>query len=119
MIVADENRVINKEYQEEIYAVNFFKSSDEIKESIALETELKTWANASCWSMEDGNSVEITDVVYDFDPENITPGVYDVTFKTEGYEYKVDTTDEYHEGEEVGLWFNPEDIHIMSKKGSY
>ena len=33
------------------------------------------------------NPVEITDVVYDFDPENIVPGVYDVTFKTEGYQY--------------------------------
>lgn len=119
MIVEDENRVINKEYQEEIYAVNFFKNADEIKESIALETELKTWANASCWSMEDGGAVEISDVVYSFDPENIKPGVYDVTFKTEGHEYKVDTTDEYKVGDEVGLWFNPEDIHIMSKKGSY
>ena len=118
MIVEDENRVVNKEYQEEIYAVNFFKNSDEIKESIALETELKTWANASCWSLEDGSSVEITDVIYDFDIENIVPGMYDVTFRTQGYEYKVDTTDEYIVGDEVGLLFSPEDIHIMSKKGS-
>jgi spermidine/putrescine transport system ATP-binding protein len=118
MIVADENRIVSNEYQEEIYAVNFFKKADEIKESIALETDLKTWANASAWSLEDESSVEITEIDYDFDPENIVPGKYKVTFKTEGYEYKVATTDEYHEGDEVGLMFNPEDIHIM-EKGSY
>ncbi len=118
MIVADENRIISKEYQEEIYAVNFFKEADEIQESIALDTDLKTWANASAWSLEDDSAVEITEIEYDFDPETITPGEYYVTFKTAGYQYKVDTTDLYHEGDEVGLMFTPEDIHIMSK-GSY
>lgn len=115
MIVKDENRVANKEYEEEIFAVNFFKNADEITESIALDTDLKTWANASAWSLEDGKAVEITNVHYDFDPETITPGVYDVTFSTEGYEYKVDTTDKYEVGDIVGLSFQPEDIHIMSK----
>lgn len=119
MIVKDENRVVNKEYQEEIFAVNFFKTVDEIKESIALETDLKTWANASAWSLEDDSSVEITDVVYDFDSEKITAGVYDVTFKTEGHEYMIDTTDKHEVGDEVGLMFYPEDIHIMSKRGNY
>ncbi len=119
MIVADENRIANKEYQEEIFAVNFFKTVDEIKESIAFETDLKTWANASAWSLESDMSVEITDVVYNFDPENITPGIYDVTFKTEGYEYTVDTTDKAEVGSEVGLMFYPEDLHIMSKAGGY
>ena len=117
MVVKDENRIVNKEYQEEIFAVNFFQSTDSIKESIALETDLKTWANASAWSLEDGKSVEITDVVYNFDPENIKPGIYDVTFKTEGHEYMVDTTDCYNVGDYVGLVFEPGDIHIM-KKGS-
>ncbi|MGL4791055.1 MAG: ABC transporter ATP-binding protein, partial [Anaerotignaceae bacterium] len=107
----------NKEYQEEIFAVNFYKKVDEIKESVALETDLKTWANASAWSLEDDSSVEITEVTYDFDAENIVAGEYLVTFKTEGYEYKIDTTDEYEEGAEVGLMFNPEDIHIMEKQG--
>nr|WP_317854990.1 ABC transporter ATP-binding protein [Chakrabartyella piscis] len=115
MIVKDENRVVNSEYQEEIFAVNFFKRPDEILESIALETDLKTWANASAWSLEDETSVEITTVKYDFDPENVTPGVYDVTFATEGYQYKIDTTDFHPVGEEVGLSFQPEDIHIMTK----
>ncbi len=119
MIVADENRIVNKEYQEEIFAVNFFKTVDEIKESIALGTDLKTWANASAWSLESEMAVEITDVVYDFDPENIMPGIYDVTFKTEGYEYTVDTTDKSEVGAEVGLMFYPEDLHIMSKIGGY
>lgn len=115
MIVKDENRVANKEYEEEIFAVNFFKNADEITESIALDTDLKTWANASAWSLEDGKAVEITNVHYDFDPKTITPGVYDVTFSTQGYEYKVDTTDKYEVGDIVGLSFQPEDIHIMSK----
>ncbi len=37
-------------------------------ESIALDTDLETWASASAWSLEDGEQVEITDVKYDFDP---------------------------------------------------
>lgn len=116
MIVKDENRVINKEYQEKIFAVNFFKTADEIKESIALETDLKTWANASAWSLDEDTPVEITSIHYDFDPENITVGTYNVTFATEGHEYMVDTTDKYEVGEEVGLMFQPEDIHIMKKE---
>ncbi len=117
MIVLDQNRVANSEYQEEIYAVNIFKSVDEIKESIALETDLKTWANASAWSLEDGSPVEITKVEYDFDADNITAGEYTVTFATEGYEYKIDTTDKHEVGDEVGLDFMPEDIHVMSVNG--
>ena len=116
MIVKDENRVVNKEYQEEIFAVNFFKTVDELKESIALETDLKTWANASAWSLEDDTAVEITSIHYDFDPENIIPGTYSVTFATEGHEYMVDTTDKYEVGDEVGLMFHPQDIHIMKKE---
>ena len=119
MLVREANRIASKEYEEEIFAVNFFKKVDEIQESMALDTDLKTWANASAWSLEDDSAVEITDVVYDFDPENLTPGDYLVTFKTEGYEYMIDTTDKHEVGEEVGLMFMPEDIHIMSKKGSY
>ncbi len=116
MIIEEENRVVNKEYEEEIFAVNFFKNTDEIQESIALETDLKTWANASAWSLEDGSLVSITEVVYDFDPATIVPGVYNVTFKTEGYEYKVDTTKETSVGDSVGLKFDKEAIHIMEKQ---
>ena len=117
MIVKEQNRVTSREYNEEIYAMNFFKKADEIHESMALETDLKTWANASAWSLEDESEVEITSVQYDFDPETVTTGLYDVTFATEGYEYKVVSTDLYHEGDEVGLTFAPEDIHIMEKEG--
>ena len=115
MIVEDVNRDINEEYGEEIYAVNFFKTVDDIQESIALDTDLKIWANAVAYDLEDGSPVEITDVVYNFDPETITPGAYSVTFKTRGYEYRVDTTDLTEVGASVGLDFTPEDLHIMSK----
>ena len=57
--------------------------------------------------LEDDTAVEITDVKYDFDPETITPGIYDVTFATKGYEYKIDTTDKFEVGDEVGLTSNP------------
>ena len=119
VLVVAENRVESKVYQEEIYAMNFFKKVEDIQESIALDTDLETWASASAWSLEDGEQVEITDVKYDFDPENITPGVYDVTFSTEGYEYKVSTTHAFEEGEQVGLVFRPEDIHVMKKEGQW
>ncbi|MBQ2888067.1 MAG: ABC transporter ATP-binding protein [Firmicutes bacterium] len=115
MIVKDENSVTSEENEEEIFAVNFYKKVDEIQESIALDTDLKTWANASAWSLEDSTAVEITDVKYQFDPEKITPGTYDVTFATKGYQYKIDTTDKFEVDDVVGLMFQPEDIHIMSK----
>lgn len=116
-LVRDQNRVIDKEYQEEIFAMNFTRSIDSISESVALDTDIKTWANASAWDLEDGNSVEITDVLYEFDSENLQAGEYDITFRTQGYDYKVDTTDCYKEGDHVGLTFSPEDIHIMKKGG--
>ena len=115
-MVVKANRAESTVYQEEIYAMNFFKKVEDIQESMALDTDLKMWANASAWSLEDENEqVEITDVKYDFDPETIEPGVYDVTFATEGYEYKVSTTRAAEEGSEVGLIFRPEDIHVMKK----
>ncbi|MBQ3497379.1 MAG: ABC transporter ATP-binding protein, partial [Oscillospiraceae bacterium] len=114
--VMAENRVVSKVYQEEIYAMNFFKKVEDIQESMALDTDLEVWASASAWSLEDGEQVEITEVKYDFDPENITPGVYDITFATEGYEYLVSTTHKFEIGSEVGLSFRPEDIHIMRRE---
>lgn len=119
MVVADENKVEDKDEDEIIYAVNFHKSIDDIKESIALDTDLKMWANAQAWSGDEKDSIAINEVIYDFDQENIVPGEYKITFRTEGYEYKIDTTDEHNVGERVGLNFNPDDIHIMSKEGAY
>ena len=51
------------------------------------------------------------------DPENIKEGIYQVTFSTEGRELKVHTTDYVEEGQEVGLTFEVEDIHVMEKMG--
>jgi hypothetical protein len=93
--------------------MNFFVKTDDIRDSMALDTDLRTWANASAWSLEDDSEVPINDVKYDFDWENIEPGEYDITFATEGYQYKVSTTKELPEGSEVGLIFDPEDIHLM------
>lgn len=114
-VVKQENRVESKIYREEIYAMNIFKKVEDIEESISLDTDLEMWANASAWSLDDGEKVEITDVRYDFDPENIQPGIYDVTFSTEGYEYLVSSSRPYYEGSEVGLTFSPQDIHLMKK----
>lgn len=116
MILEEQNKVVNADYEEEIYAANFFKKIDELQESVALDTDLKTWANAVAYSTEDGSSVSITDVIYDFDPLTVTPGKYKVTFRTQGYEYKVDTTRETQVGDAVGLKFTPDAIHIMEKQ---
>ena len=117
MIVEKENKVVDSKYGEVIYAVNIFKSVDDIVESIALDTDLKTWANAQAWTDDEEEIIEVTDVIYDFDPKNIEPGEYSVTFKTRGNEYKVDTTDQHFEGDRVGLTFTPNDLHIMRKGG--
>lgn len=114
-VVKQENRVESKLFREEIYAMNIFKKVEDIRESVAIDTDLEMWANASAWSTEDGEKVEITDVKYDFDPDNIQPGIYDVTFSTEGYEYLVSSTRPYYEGAEVGLVFSPEDIHLIKR----
>ncbi len=116
-MVADENKVEATEYDEIIYAVNIYKDIDDIKESIALETDLKTWANAQAWTKDQSESLDITEVEYNFDPENIEPGIYSITFKTMGVQYKIDTTDKFEVGDRVGLTFGPDDIHIM-KRGS-
>ena len=47
-----------------------------------------------------------------------TEGDYQVTFSTQGREFKVETTDHITEGERIGLKWNPEDIHIMRKMGN-
>lgn len=119
MIVAEENKVLSNDSDEVIYAVNIYKTVDDIKESIALETDLKTWANAQAWTKDGNESIAISSVIYDFNQDNIEPGEYKITFETLGYEYTIDTTDEYQEGDKVGLTFTPDDIHIMSKEGVY
>ena len=115
MIVDDENKV--EASNETIYAVNIYKTIDDIKESIALETDLKTWANAQAWTNDGEEHVAITDVEYSFSHDTIETGKYKITFKTQGYEYKIDTTDKHEVGERVGLDFTPDDLHIMHKEG--
>ncbi len=115
--VVDQQVVRNQKKNEGVSAFDFFKSKDEIEESIALDTDLKTWANAQGWKLDnEDQSVNLT-VTYDFDPENIETGIYPITFWTTGREFKVHTTANVKEGAEVGLDFKPEDIHVMEKEG--
>ena len=115
--VVDQRVVENKKANEAVSAFNFFKTVDEIKESMAIDTDLKTWANAQGWKLDDENETVDLDVDYDFDPETITEGIYKVTFWTTGREFKIHTTDYVEEGKEVGLTFFAEDIHVMEKMG--
>ena len=91
---------------------------DEIKESVALDTDLIRWADAYAWNMEDNSRVEIWDVKYDFDDENITEGDYPITFSTQGRELKVETTEKFEVGQKIGLKWDPDDIHVMKKMES-
>jgi hypothetical protein len=114
--------VVHPEYVEDprhnigISALDFFITPDEIMESMAISTDLKTWASAEAWNLQDDSPVEITDVKFDFDPAAIQEGSYDITFATRGREYKVETTSAHESGERVGLFFGPDDIHVMHKE---
>lgn len=115
IIIVNQPVVKNERANEGVMAFNFFKTVDELDESVALDTDLKTWANAQGWKLNDEDeSVDIY-VDYDFDPEHIEEGTYKVTFSTEGRELKIHTTDYVEEGKEVGITFFPEDIHVMEK----
>jgi ABC-type Fe3+/spermidine/putrescine transport system ATPase subunit len=114
--------VIHPEYVEDarhnigISALDFFITPEEIRESMAISTDLKTWASAEAWNLQDDSSVEITDVNFDFDPATITEGSYDITFATRGRLYKVETTSAREVGDRVGLLFGPDDIHVMHRE---
>ena len=115
--VVEPKTVDDKENEESIQAFDFYRTVDDIRESIALDTDLIRWADAYALSMEDNSRDEIWDVKYDFDDENITEGDYRITFSTQGRELKIETTDKHEVGERVGLKWNPEDIHVMRKMG--
>ena len=104
----------------EIMAFDIYKSVDEIKESMAISVDLKTWADAYARDLSDDEEEEvaINDVRFDFDPNEIEVGDYEVTFLTQGREYKVHTTKYFEEGDKVSLDFGKEDIHVMSKIGN-
>ena len=114
--------VVHPEYVEDarhnigISALDFFITPDEIRESMAISTDLKTWASAEAWNLQDDSPVDITDVKFDFDPAETTEGSYDITFSTRGRIYKVETTSRLEVGDRVGLAFGPEDIHVMHKE---
>ena len=115
IFVVNQPFVKNERANEAVMAFNFFKTVDEITESVALDTDFKTWANAQGWKLSDEEqSVDIS-VDYDFDDENISEGIYQITFSTTGREFKIHTTDYVEEGKEVGLTFFPQDIHVMEK----
>ena len=115
--VVDQHVTENKKANEAMSAFSFFKTADEIKESQTLDTDLKTWANAQAWKLDDEDADIDLYVDYDFDPDQITEGIYPVTFSTTGREFKIHTTDFVEEGKQVGLTFFPEDIHVMEKMG--
>jgi len=114
--------VIHPEYVEDdrhnigITALDFFITPDEIQESMAISTDLKTWASAEAWNLQDDSSIEITDVKFDFNPAEVTEGSYEITFSTRGREYKVETTSTHEVGDRIGLDFGPDDIHVMHKE---
>ena len=115
IFVVNQRVVKNEKANEAVMAFNFFITADEIKESKALDTDIKTWANAQGWKLSDEDQSIDIDVDYEFDPEDINVGIYKVTFSTTGREFKIHTTDYSEVGQEVGLTFFPEDIHVMSK----
>ena len=115
IFVVNQPFVKNEKANEAVMAFNFFKTVDEIKESVTLDTDLKTWANAQGWKLSDEDKTVDLSVDYDFDIDNIKEGVYKITFWTTGREFKIHTTDYVEEGKEVGLTFFSEDIHVMGK----
>ncbi len=103
--VVNQPFVKNEKANEAVMAFNFARTVDEIQESQALDTDIKTWANAQGWKLSDENQSVDVSVDYDFDPENIKEGSYPITFWTTGREFKIHTTDYSEVGQEVGLTF--------------
>lgn len=81
-----------------------------------MDTDLRMWANATAWSLEDDSVIDIVEVDYDFDDETIHEGTYPITFRTKGRVFKIHTTDKVEEDARVSLQFAPEDIHVMRKE---
>ena len=98
-----------------IQAFDMYKSVDEIRESMAISVDLKTWADAYAYNLKTDEQIAVDDVRFDFDPNEIEEGDYDVTFLTEGRVYKVSTTRYIEEGSLVSLDFTPDNIHVMRK----
>ena len=67
--VVNQPFVKNEKANEAVMAFNFARTVDEIQESQALDTDIKTWANAQGWKLSDENQSVDVSVDYDFDPE--------------------------------------------------
>lgn len=117
IIVVKQKYLMDEKTRVGIAAFDFFKNLDEIQESVALDTDLKTWADAVSWDLDNDENIEITNVDYEFDPENMEPGIYTVSFSTRGRELKIHTTENAELDKSVGLDFGPDDLHIMEKIG--
>lgn len=114
--VVNQPFVTDEKKDEGIMAFNFMKTKSEIAESVALDTDLKTWANAQAWRLS--NEQESLDIYvdYDFDIDDLYPGrEYLVRFMTEGRELKLQSINKIKEGTRVGLRLDPDDIHVMKK----
>ena len=98
-----------------IQAFDVYKSISEIQESMAISVDLINWADAYAFNLDSDDQVEIDDVRFDFDPNSIEEGDYEVTFTTIGREYKVRSPLNKKEGEAVSLDFKKSDIHVMRK----
>ncbi len=114
--VVNQPFVKNEQTDEAIMAFNFLKTKDELLEAQALDTDLKTWANAQAWKLSNEDiSVNIY-VDYDFELDEIEAGKsYPVKFMTEGRELKVHAVDAVEEGAKVGLRLDKSDIHVMRR----
>lgn len=119
MIVVNQKYLIDEKRGVGIAAFDFFKNIDELEESQFLEVDLKTWADAQAWSLDDDKPIEVTNVEYDFDIDNLKVGTYKIAFSTKGREIKINTINNYDEDKVVGLKFEPADLHIMRKEGYY
>ena len=82
---------------------------------MAISVDLITWADAYAFNLDSDDQIEIDDVRFDFDPNLIEEGDYEVTFTTIGREYKVRSPLKKKEGDAVSLDFKKSDIHVMRK----
>lgn len=113
--VVDQRYTSNKKADEAIMAFDFYKTIDEIDESVTFDTNLKTWAGVQGWRLSNEDEEIDVFVDYDFDPNDIHLGTYKVTFSSKGVRYRINTTQSAEIGDEVGLDFAKEAIHVMHK----
>lgn len=117
IFVVKQKYVIDEKKRISIAAFDFFKSIDEIEESQALDTDLKTWADAVSWDLDNDEDIEVRNVDYEFDVEDLKPGKYAISFSTVGREFKIHTTKNAEIDTTIALDFDEEAIHVMQKEG--